>query len=134
MTIRNSGYIGAMLGFGRDNRLRDVVIDGVAGRDKYAIGVNGIGENGGLTRITVRNLDNTDDEEAVAVLISAGDEGTTLRDSRLQGPEGGDDIGVWVADGASLSIQCVELDGFERPVAAVGTVVGDVTDAGGAKE
>jgi hypothetical protein len=122
-------YVGIHMLFGRGrSRIVGNVFASIAGytKEAYAIGLYGAGSNSLVENNTFRNIVRQSGAsgggEGVAILIPEGDRGVSIRDNSITNEPGTNDIGIWIAAGASAAVERNAVAGFSRGIISGGRI------------
>lgn len=128
MRFTDNRYIGLTLGLGSGHVVRNSEFANMAGDGKYAIGLDGVGVGGFIEKNSFHNI-NPAKGEGVAIIVSDGETGVVIKDSKMIAAKPENTIAVWVADRASASFVGNTISGYERLIVGRGTITKLAQDA-----
>jgi hypothetical protein len=128
-------YIGANTGYSTDVLLTRNTIDGISGyvgddgHNGYAIAFNGCGTRCTLSSNIIKNVVVQPKAiapvsgEGVGIILSSNSTSAVMSNNWLENAnESGLNIGIWVADGSSATIEANSITGFWEAVSGSGSV------------
>lgn len=126
--LTGNRYIGANLGYGYQNTIKNVVCGSIAGypASGYAICINGIGARGLIEDVVIgemyRQPGSTEAGEGLGILVDAGANDVRLKNVQIANSQlRPNTMGIWMAGNAIATGESVTIDGMSLPVGGFGT-------------